>query len=259
MLKSLIIKLFGYGLIFCLVFPLMISIDWGQKIHEEEIIPNFRYYNDRQERKVEFFNFLRPIAREENSRILRQRTRLHKLIVKKQRTGQLTPKDIEWLKYMALQYRIKLDNKPIEEHWELFKRRIDFIPTELILVQSANESAWGTSRFATKGNAMFGQLNFSKVKKGMVPLRRRPDDKYTVAKYESVRLSVRSYLRNLNTHSAYKTLRDLRYRARKKGKIPNAYELTPGLLYYSERRQAYVKEIQRMLIANKHLMGVFTP
>ena len=42
-------------------------------------------------------------------------------------------------------------------------RRVDIIPIELVLMQAANESAWGTSRFAQKGYNFFGLWCFKKV------------------------------------------------------------------------------------------------
>ena len=35
--------------------------------------------------------------------------------------------------------------------------RVDVLPVSLALAQAANESAWGTSRFALQGNNIFGQ------------------------------------------------------------------------------------------------------
>ncbi|WP_352256125.1 glucosaminidase domain-containing protein, partial [Pseudoalteromonas sp. 19-MNA-CIBAN-0066] len=41
-------------------------------------------------------------------------------------------------------------------------RRVDIIPKELALMQAANESAWGTSRFARIGLNFFGQWCYTK-------------------------------------------------------------------------------------------------
>ena len=34
--------------------------------------------------------------------------------------------------------------------------RVDSVPLSLVLAQGAEESGWGTSRFAAEGNALFG-------------------------------------------------------------------------------------------------------
>ena len=45
---------------------------------------------------------------------------------------------------------------------------MDIIPPSLALAQSAEESGWGTSRFAQEGNALFGQRVWVEHKKGLV-------------------------------------------------------------------------------------------
>ena len=42
---------------------------------------------------------------------------------------------------------------------ELLKS-VNIIPISIVLAQAANESGWGTSRFATKFNALFGQYTY---------------------------------------------------------------------------------------------------
>ena len=53
------------------------------------------------------------------------------------------------------------------------KRRVDIVPPSLALAQAAEESGWGTSRFAIKGNSLFGQWDFSG--KGIKPKEQRAE------------------------------------------------------------------------------------
>jgi Bax protein len=134
-------------------------------------------------------------------------------------------------------------------------KRVDTVPLELVLSQAANESAWGTSRFARKANNLFGQWCFSKGC-GLVPARRNAGSTHEVAAFKSPQLSVRSYLRNLNTGRVYKDLRNIRAAKRAEGKQATAYEIAAGLSKYSERGQAYVKEIRAMIKYNgKYMRG----
>jgi Bax protein len=145
---------------------------------------------------------------------------------------------------------------PTDEFWDLLKRRIDFVPIDLVLAQSANESAWGTSRFVIMGNALFGQQTFSQDFPGIIPYNRRPGTKHSVEKFKSVRQSVRSYINNLNTHPAYLAFRLLRSLARSRGKIPDGQFLAAGLAQYSERREDYIRDIRTMISVNRDLMGL---
>ena len=120
------------------------------------------------------------------------------------------------------------------------------IPVSMLLAQAANESAWGTSRFAQKGNNFFGQWCF-KAGCGIVPKMRPSGRIYEVARFNSPYDSVKSYLKNLNTNNGYKLFRKLRAMEREtEGKL-NGLVLAPGLINYSERKQKYVNSIKAII------------
>ena len=77
---------------------------------------------------------------------------------------------------------------------------MDIIPEMMVLVQAANESGWGTSRFSRMGLNLFGQWCYVRGC-GLVP-RAEEDGRHEVAKFDSVNDSV-CYMRNINTHGAY--------------------------------------------------------
>jgi Bax protein len=124
------------------------------------------------------------------------------------------------------------------------------IPADLALVQAAKESGWGTSRFAREGNSFFGQR--CNVKGcGLVPGGREPGETYEVAVFDTVDESVRSYIKNLNTHGAYRSFRRLRFRQRFEGSIPDGHTLAGQLPSYSERGVEYLHEIRAMIRVNR--------
>lgn len=136
------------------------------------------------------------------------------------------------------------------KHWNELLKRINTVPSSLALAQSANESAWGTSRFAQEGNNYFGQWCFQPGC-GLVPKSRTAGKTHEVEKFSSAADSVKAYIDNLNRNSAYEKLRSLRaQRAEKNGSFSGT-ELAPGLLKYSERGKEYVLEIQSMIRINK--------
>ena len=73
---------------------------------------------------------------------------------------------------------------------------------------------------------------------------------HEVASFSSPYVSVRSYIQNLNRHSAYQKLRDIRLEARTSGTYPSGSGLAAGLLDYSERGEEYVNEIRSMIRHN---------
>jgi Bax protein len=143
----------------------------------------------------------------------------------------------------------------LEQTIEVLIRRVDSIPEALILVQAANESGWGASRFAQQGYNFFGLWCFKKGC-GFVPRQRDDDAKHEVAKFTDLSHAVMTYMRNLNRHYAYKDLRMIRENLRQDGKPVTARALASGLLSYSERGQEYINELKSMLRVNtKHMVN----
>lgn len=207
-------------------------------------LPDFNEYRDTTERKAAFFSFLYPRIVLANSRILIERDYLDALAQK----DTLTSSERTWLSNQA--QRLRVDEEPgTPELFERLRKRLDVISPSLVLAQAANESAWGTSRFATRGNNLFGQWCFSKGC-GLVPLSRAEGATHEVARFASPYRSVRAYIQNLNRHPTYQLLRDVRQNARNKGELASGPALAAGLIGYSERGEDYIKEIRSMIRHN---------
>lgn len=211
------------------------------------VVPDFSQYQDVAEKKKAFFSYLRPLVEAENARILTERGRLKALLGK----SKLSPAEQEWLDNLAIRYDVPL---PLDtENRQILLRRVDKLPVALVLVQAANESAWGTSRFAIDGNNFFGQWCYVEGC-GLVPQDRVDGASHEVAKFSSPQASVRSYIHNINTNNAYRGLREIRQTARQKGQDPKAESLVQGLMRYSERGGAYVRELSSMISHNRRYM-----
>ncbi len=198
------------------------------------------------EKKAKFFAFLNPMIKQANAEVLEQRQQLLNL---SEHSDALDEKQTATLAALVKTYRVKktLTNK---EKIEQLKVKVNTVPAALILAQAANESAWGTSRFATKGNNFFGQWCYKKGC-GLIPNGRTSGAKHEVARFKSPLGSVKSYIRNLNSHPTYKLLRTLRQQSIQKGKAASGELLAQGLVGYSQRGEEYVKEIQSMIRYNK--------
>jgi Bax protein len=213
-------------------------------------IPDLRNEKDVKTKKRKFFNALRPMVIAENKRISAQRNLLENL----QQKSDYSDAEQKQLNVLLESYRLE-QGKDKSIPWQALMKRVDQVPLELVLSQAANESAWGTSRFARQANNLFGQWCFSKGC-GLVPSRRNAGTTHEVASFKSAQASVRSYLRNLNTGRVYADLRTIRAEKRTQGQSATASELAGGLSKYSERGQEYVKEIRSMIKYNgKYMRG----
>lgn len=212
-----------------------------------EPLPNFDLYHDVTEKKAAFFSYLYSRTVLANSRILLQRQHLRTL----QDQETLSEEDKDWLAQQTKRLRVDQEMGS-GQMFSLLLKRLDTIPPSLVLAQAANESAWGTSRFAQQGNNLFGQWCFS-AGCGLVPLSRPENASYEVAAFPSAFHSVRAYIQNLNRHPTYQELRDLRQRARNRNHHPTGVELAAGLGGYSERGGDYIREIRSMIRYNNLL------
>jgi len=227
----------------------------------EPVRPDFVSYGDVAERKEAFFTYLLPLVEEANAEILKDRSRLlrirerlvlaEKRAEKKGQIAHVRGREARWLRRLAEAYGIEVPSAPYGLGLSFVDEvllRVDVIPASLALAQAANESAWGTSRFAQQGNNFFGLR--STDGSGIVPKRRARGAAFRVAAYTSPRESVRAYIQTLNTQLAYRRLWAIRAEDRRNGRKPSGLRLANGLNAYSERGEAYVRIIQSMIRTN---------
>lgn len=214
------------------------------------LLPDFEAVVDTDTRKEAFFAFLYSHIEDENERVRQTRARLLSL-AELVRAGEiLTQVERAELDDIVAQYRLGDANMSDRAVLRELLRRVDVVPMSLVMAQAANESAWGTSRFAREANNLFGQWCFDEGC-GLVPERRHNDASHEVRSFGSVQGSVRAYLRNLNTHGSYAEMREMRANMRAQGRPLDSMVLARGLTHYSERGMAYVNELQDIIRVNR--------
>ncbi|MDC0598447.1 glucosaminidase domain-containing protein [Gammaproteobacteria bacterium] len=216
----------------------------------QEVIPDFAGITNVQIKKQTFFDFLQSYIDAENTEILQHRTRLkniHQKIISQAELGQ---HETAFLANISDEYKVTVvDELESVGQIQRLLRRVDVIPSSLVLSQSANETGWGTSRFAQHGKNFFGQWCFAEGC-GMVPAQRSEDASYEVKRFRSVAESVHAYFMNLNTFPSYRPLRSIRQRLRQSDQEIDGISLAEGLHSYSIRGEEYVDELQSMIYYN---------
>lgn len=209
-------------------------------------MPDFHLFEAGKERKGEFFQYMQGVIADANAHVLDDRARLKHLSTK----NSLGWFERRWLRGIAEEHGLDPGEMENTEIIEALLLRVDIIPVSLALAQAAVESGWGTSRFARDANNLFGEWCYQSGC-GMVPRRRASNRSHEVEVFDSPTESVRSYLRNINTHHAYTEFRRIRKMQRDSGKPLSGLKLADGLVNYSERGEEYVAEIKQMIIANE--------
>jgi Bax protein len=181
-----------------------------------------------------------PAVRQVNASIRTQR--MHLLFLRQQ--SHLNHEQRAWLAKLANAYVIP--HSP-GVPWDQLVLRVDLVPASLALAQAINESNWGRSRFARVANNYFGMWCYQPGC-GVVPRHRPQHRDYEVKRYSSLLDSVRDYVRNLNTQPAYQRFRLYRQQARQQGVRVTGLKMAAGLAAYSQRGQAYVDSIRKIIV-----------
>lgn len=121
--------------------------------------------------------------------------------------------------------------------------RVNTVPVSLIMAQGAWESSWGGSRFALKGNNIFGVVTWNEG--GLIPAGPGDGTGRRYAVYASLLDSVRAYILMLNRVPAYSQMHAIREQSM------DPLKLARGLLNYSERREHYIADLARMIQGNQ--------
>ena len=85
--------------------------------------------------------------------------------------------------------------------------RLSRVPTSIIMAMAGVESGYGTSRFATEGNALFGVRTWDLKNVPHMKAKGNPDASWGVKKYTTKCQSVKDMIAILNRHPAYKEFR----------------------------------------------------
>lgn len=198
------------------------------------------------DKKKIFFRVAIPLALVGNSLVTRDREKLVRLS-KLHKKGALSEHDRDWLKRKSSDYQLASDEINETMFAELVER-MDIVPNSLMVAQMAGESGWGTSRFANEGNALFGQWSY---KGGIQPKgHQKGKGDYSIKAFKTPLASIQAYILNLNSNHAYDDFRKKRASLRSQEQKPTGPALVGTLINYSQRREAYVKDLQNMMQYN---------
>ena len=213
----------------------------GQKvkpIYLTKLPKDLKTLGDTKTKRELFIKIILPLILDANKQITEDRKKLFKILGKNFNTvGERV-----WLNRRFKQYKI-------EDHdLAKLKMRMDTIPVSMALAQAANESGWGTSRFALEGNALFGQWTWSK--KGISPKNKDPNQNHKILQFQILKASVTAYKNNLNTHNAYKEFREVRAKLRQENKKIIGLDLTQYIKNYAAIGEKYVAIIEDIIVKN---------
>ena len=206
------------------------------------------WQNSFSNKKIKFIETVLPLIAFENHKILLERKKLLKIKDYLSFEKTLKKNNLKYLKNILKKYKISSKNKHKIDLINELLFNVNVIPNSIVLAQAANESGWGTSRFAREYNALFGQYTYDE-NKGIVPFEREEGKKHLIKNFTSINKSVESYFQNINSHYAYKNFRKLRSQIRDLNNDFNIKILTNALDVYAED-ESYVETINKIIDSN---------
>ena len=123
------------------------------------------------------------------------------------------------------------------------------VPTSIIIAMAGIESAWGKSRFAEEGNALFGVRTWDLKGTPHMKALGNMDATWGVKKYKTKCQSVKDMIIILNTHPAYEKFRKHRLKQLEEGEW-NYSLLLSGMTAWSTNPD-YQKIILSTIVDNK--------
>jgi uncharacterized FlgJ-related protein len=224
------------------VYLPLIGEKWGAGRSNELTVEN---------KKRLFFRTTAPLVLRANELILVDRNRLSDIRSSYKKNAAISEKDQSWILKLAKVYKVEVkDGQVTSAFMDTLWQKVDIVPVSLALAQAAEESGWGTSRFAAKGNAVYGQWTWGS--NAITPEKQRKElGNYGIASFETLQQSISAYMLNLNTHNAYASLRDKRAQLREKSEKITGHILAGQLTKYSERGEEYVKSLRSLMEYNQ--------
>ncbi|MFA7428925.1 MAG: glucosaminidase domain-containing protein [Rhodospirillaceae bacterium] len=195
------------------------------------------------QRKSVFLRSMLPLILKVNEEITVDRARLKGMMAAVQQGKSVTAADRRWVETKSREYGLTTPDM------RKLLPRLDVIPPSLALAQAAEESGWGTSRFARQGNALFGQWT-TDTDVGIIPKNRQEGQTHAIKAFPNLMTAVRAYARNLNSHRAYAEFRTRRAALRTAGKPLDGTDLARTLVRYSERGTDYVDTLHTIMRVN---------
>ena len=212
-----------------------------------ELPDDFSEIQDVPTKKKLFYLVTLPLIYNTNTSIMQER-RMVINIEKKFARKELNKNETDEIIRLSKKY--KLDYSEINTKlFRKLKQRINIIPVSLALGQAIIESGWGQSRFATEGNALYGQWTTSEDK-GIIPQDRDEDKTHAVLKFKNLSESVEAYMFNINTHKAYYNFRVIR-RIDERIKYTDPISMkVKYLAAYAEIGDKYVDKLELIIASN---------
>lgn len=197
-----------------------------------------------------FYEMMLPVVLKANETLAGERERLMRLKREFDETGGLRAASMDELQALVKRY----DVKPSDDFGTLFNAlslRVDGVTPTLLLAMAAQDSGFGTSRYAREYNAVFHQRDWNGD--GAVPDEtQKKGPQYRIKVFDSLYEAVVSRIHYLNTNGYFENYRTARAKYRRSNNPMRGYSIAHLLINFPYKPVEY-PDIIKHLIAQYEL------
>lgn len=193
-----------------------------------------------------FYEMLLPVVLKANEALIAEREQVLRLRKEFYETGDLTAESMDELKKWIERYDVKLSDD-LDTLFNTLVPRVDAVTPTLLLTMAAEDSGFGTSRYAREYNAIFNQRDWDG--NGAVPDEAQKEGpQYRIKIFPSLYEAVLSEIHYLNTNGYFENYRIAREKYRRTDNPMRGYSIAHLLINFPYRPIKYPDILKHLIL-----------
>ena len=192
-----------------------------------------------------FYEIMTPVILKANEALAAEREQVLTLKKEFDQNGDLTPESMEKLKEWVTRYDVK-PSDDLETLFDTLIPKVDGVTPTLLLATAAEDSGFGTSRYAREYNAVFHQRDWDG--NGAVPDEKQKEGpQYRIKVFPSLYDAVLSQIHYLNTNGYFENYRIARAKYRRTDNLMRGYSVAHLLINFPYKPIKYPDIIKHLI------------
>ena len=193
-----------------------------------------------------FYEMMLPLILKANETLAAEREQVVTLKKEFDQNGDLTPESMEKLKEWITRYDVKLSDD-LGTLFDTLLPKVDAVTPTLMLAMAAEDSGFGTSRYAREYNSVFHERDWDG--NGIVPDEKQKEGpQYRIKVFPSLYEAVLSRMRYLNTNGYFGNYRIARARYRRTDNLMRGYSVAHLLINFPYKTIKYPDIIKHLIV-----------
>ena len=193
-----------------------------------------------------FYEMMLPVILKANETLAVEREQVLALKKEFDVSGDLTTESMESLKKWIEKYDVKFSDD-LDTLFNTLIPRVDGVTPTLLLTMAAEDSGFGTSRYAREYNAIFNQRDWDG--NGAVPDEKQKEGpQYRIKVFPSLYEAVLSQIHYLNTNGYFENYRIARAKYRRTDNRMRGYSIAHLLINFPYRPLKYPDIIKHLIL-----------